>query len=718
MKKWRIGIRAKLFFLSLFLFAIPWLGYKYVWELEAYLRLGQEQTLVGTARAVATALHERPKLFNNQAAYLKDVKPGTDLYAHKISHPVELDGELDDWREYWHLTLEYNQNNLIEVNTPYHKNSLHFRHMVGQHQDYLYAMFDVTDDKLVYRPKTSLFVDHNDFVQIALIDPYGQFKRYIVAPFEAGWVNAYLLSETEKGNKPIALQTKIQGYWKETAHGYNVELRFPLSMMSSKIAFVVGDVDDELGRALKYTLGTANPSGSDKLGTVLVPSPEIENILKGLQYSNARVWVVDKHMRVLARSGSIHDSTGFDSSRFKSSAPLWWQHFEQKWLLPLYYQILTKPPTDFVDELQDAYELQGQDIQHALNGEPDSLWRLSTDQKAMILSAAHPIYINDEVMGAVVVEQTTHGIRTLRNQALEGLFHLILAVIGLGTLGLFLFASRISMRIRKLRNQTEAAIDHQGKIVADIQPSDVGDEIGDLSRTFYSVLGKLTQYNSYLENMAARLSHELRTPVAVVNSSLENMALEPQSEDNRAYIDRAQQGIQRLSKILQNMSEATRLEQTIQASEPEVFVVAELLNGCVEGYRMAYDERQFSLTCGDDKAHLSGSPDLFAQMLDKIISNAVEFSQPHSEIVLNSYVKNGRLWLSIKNNGDLLPDKMQGQLLDSMVSVRSQSDPNQVHLGLGLFIAKMVAEYHKGQIQLSNLADHSGVEVLLNFKLD
>ena len=55
----RFSIRLQLLVLSLFLFTIPWLGYRYVWELEQYLRTGQEQTMIGTARAVATALHEQ-----------------------------------------------------------------------------------------------------------------------------------------------------------------------------------------------------------------------------------------------------------------------------------------------------------------------------------------------------------------------------------------------------------------------------------------------------------------------------------------------------------------------------------------------------------------------------------------------------------------------------------------------------------------------------------
>ena len=75
----RFGLRTKLLLLSSFLFAIPWFGYQYVWEMEKYLRFGQEQTIIGTARALATSLHERPNLFNNQASFLPDVEKGKDL---------------------------------------------------------------------------------------------------------------------------------------------------------------------------------------------------------------------------------------------------------------------------------------------------------------------------------------------------------------------------------------------------------------------------------------------------------------------------------------------------------------------------------------------------------------------------------------------------------------------------------------------------------------
>nr|WP_136252574.1 proteobacterial dedicated sortase system histidine kinase [Ningiella ruwaisensis] len=730
LKRFGLGLRTKLLLFSSFLFVIPYLGYQFVWELETYLRIGQEQTLVGTARAVATALHERPALFDNQSAFLSDVRPSKDLYAHRIQYPIQLDGRLSDWQDYRALSLRYGAENLIEQSAVYSPESLNFEHMVGQYENFLYAMFDVTDDKVLFRPQNALRIDRNDFVQIALVNAMGEFRRYAIAPYSEGWVNAYALDTESSGINPLSLETKIQGQWRNTEKGYQLELRFPLDMVSSNIAFAISDVDDPQSRRVKYVMGTANPAKSDDLGTVLVPSPEIERIIRGLQYSNARVWVVDNHMRVLARSGNIQSAKGVqevnsydeqaikqdtNDARAESTNTGLWQRFEQAILLPLYYKILTKPPAEFIDDLSDAFALQGQDIANALSGRPDTLWRLSPDNKAVILSAAHPIYIDNEVRGAVVVEQTTHGIRTLRNQALEKQFNFILAVILLGIISLFLIASRISSRIRRLRDNTENAIDASGKIVGQIVPSNSADEIGDLSRSFHQVLGKLSQYNHYLENMASRLSHELRTPVAIVNSSLDNLMLDPDAADRHIYVERAKQGISRLSKILNNMSEATRLEEAIKRSEAQKFMLAEVLSGCIDGYRMTHPEFTFVYENELPDASLRGSPELFAQMLDKILSNAIDFSEHKDPIIVRVFEKQKAIAVSVSNRGALLPDNMKHQLLDSMVSVREGKSSSSSHLGLGLYIAHMIVKYHGGELSIDNLPDHTGVIVLMRF---
>ena len=80
-----------------------------------------------------------------------------------------------------------------------------------------------------------------------------------------------------------------------------------------------------------------------------------------------------------------------------------WLTFENNILKPLYEIILTQPPRNFIDQLYDSENLTGKHIESALAGEPMSQWRLSTDQQAVVLSAAYPIFIDEHVKGAVIV---------------------------------------------------------------------------------------------------------------------------------------------------------------------------------------------------------------------------------------------------------------------------------------------------------------------------
>jgi dedicated sortase system histidine kinase len=432
--------------------------------------------------------------------------------------------------------------------------------------------------------------------------------------------------------------------------------------------------------------------------------------------------VVDQHQRVLAQTGDIRASNSiWDLPQENANADeSLLKKLERNVLLPLYYKVLTRPADDFVDELFDAARLEGNHISLALEGNPSSQWRLTPDRRAVILSAAYPIWIDNKVMGAVIAEETTNGIKSLRNKALEKLFNIILAVMSLGTLALFLFASRISSRIRKLRNETEQAIDEQGKIRHQIKGSTTRDEIGDLSRSFASIVSRLGQYTHYLENMSSRLSHELRTPVAVVRSSLENLAMQPMEEDAKVYMERAQEGITRLNKLITNMSEATRLEQSLQSAEKESFNLLDLLKGCVEGYKFAYKDVNFELDLPEQPLPINGAPEHIAQLMDKLVTNAVEFSQQDSPIKVIAVREKNQARFAIRNVGPALPEQMKDRIFDSMISVRPQVQQKQPHLGIGLYIARLIAQFHQGKVQAQNWQqdEQSGVEVIVTIPLE
>jgi len=247
--------------------------------------------------------------------------------------------------------------------------------------------------------------------------------------------------------------------------------------------------------------------------------------------------------------------------------------------------------------------------------------------------------------------------------------------------------------------------------------SQAGDEIGDLSRSFKSVLDRLSQYAGYRENMASRLSHELRTPLAVVRSSLDNLRQQLLPDESRVYIERAQGGLSRLSEILTRMTEATRLEQSLIDVERERFDLGTLVKACVEGYRAAFPRRAFVCETPDEPLPIDGAPDLVAQMLDKLAANAQEFATVDTPIVMTLTRVADTVQLAVMNEGPPLPEGMHEQLFDSMVSVRPGTGGDVPHLGLGLYIVRLIAEFHDGAARADDRDDGKGVVVTVSIPL-
>ena len=438
-------------------------------------------------------------------------------------------------------------------------------------------------------------------------------------------------------------------------------------------------------------------------------SDEMQLILKSLARAESRVWIVDQNARLLALVGDLRGNKSEEQA-----APLDWA---TRLVHPLTAVALERPTEDFDDALPEA-EIQSGVAASALQGVPARRTRASVDGRAQILSAAYPIWSGEQVIAAVVAEETTNTARSVYNRALEQVVAVTLIAFLAGAFALLAFASRLSTRLGRLRDEAEAAIDSQGRVRKLIAGSTAGDEIGDLSRSFSTVLERLGEYNRYLENMAGRLSHELRTPITVVRSSLENLRLHPLPADAGVYLARANDGLKRLDTLLTRMSEATRLESLVRSQSRERFDARAVVQGMVAGYATAYPGRRFELDAPDAPVWLAGSPDLYAQMLDKLVANAGDFATGDEPIRVRLEPRGAEAILTVSNRGPRLPQAMAGKLFESMVSVRAHASGGEPHLGLGLYIVRLIAEFHGGAAQALDREDGSGVVIKVATPID
>ncbi|MEE9575661.1 MAG: histidine kinase dimerization/phospho-acceptor domain-containing protein, partial [Gammaproteobacteria bacterium] len=662
MKNVRFTIRLKLLVLSLAVLSIPYLGYEYLRELDRYLRTGLESSLMDAARAVAGPLHEQYTLF----PYTQNTAENS-LFIQKLQTPIQLDGYTDDWLDYLGWSKVYQNEN-----TKGEKSKLSYKLILGQTGNNLKILLQVQDPSVTYQKPDSETILNSDHVELVIADEYSVKRRYYFTTSAPGRFNPFqidtMIDEWYERREHVRYVTNIIAEWQQTELGYNLEISLPLYLLNERLGFIVRSIEVSENGMVESSVGSAGSGTSTMPGRLIKPSGEIEKVIARLDdREGRRLWVLDSAAQVLSSQGNLQ------------------KDFSDQPLNIFYSFILPVNPKNFKDDLAGASRLQGDEVKMALQGSVTSRWRASPDGKAIIVSAAAPIWIDDEVRGAAVVEETTNSILMLQRNALVSLFNKTLLVFFVITLTLLIYATRLSVRLRRLSLDASEAIDEHGRVIGKITGSSASDEIGDLSRSYASMLDRLKEYNSYLESLAGKLSHELRTPMAVVQSSLDNLQSECSSKDAE-YLERAQDGIKRLNMLVLRLSEAARLEQALQTAEVEFVDLTHLLNRCGEGYKLAYPEFDFNVVTPSIKIEKNISTDLFTQMLDKLVGNAIDFSSPGKPIKI-ILEKNKLTVISIINYGSVLPLEMKAQLFNSMVSFRAKKD-EQPHLGLGLHIAK------------------------------
>jgi signal transduction histidine kinase len=99
-------------------------------------------------------------------------------------------------------------------------------------------------------------------------------------------------------------------------------------------------------------------------------------------------------------------------------------------------------------------------------------------------------------------------------------------------------------------------------------------------------------------------------------------------------------------------------------------------------------------------------------MLDKLVANAVEFGRG-GLVEIRLEREGDEALLSVSNEGPPLPDTLADHLFDSMVSVRSGFDAGEPHLGLGLYIVRLIAQFHGGSAEATNRPDGKGVIIFV-----
>ncbi len=678
-------LHKQLILLSLFTLSLPWVGCQYIKEMNSSLKQNQESALVARAQAITASLGSNAKVIEK----LKQLTASDDtpvFYAHSLSSLPLIDGYKDDWKSFGYKAFPLPLIDLREYNPNLNQRTI--RYIAGTDNKKLFLFIQIEDPSIeYYAPSKNL--NNSDHLVVSLSSSAKE-DQYIVLASAPGPTNVRTLDSLNNIQNKFALGT--QAVWRESNLGYDIELMLPIKTDTQAVSIKVFNASDALQSIDERSQVT-------ELLPIVSQSPQLTNELKIFRQQGIKLQIATLQNALAASTGDI-------------SSP------DQTALFQLFQKRLSsffvgRKPISTLNEPEKDGFFQSKEVSQALSGEPSVSWYSKNNLE--FARAAYPISMLDDEspLAALVIEQNSNNLSVTTQYAFNRLIlYSVLVMLG-AAFCLVIYATWLSLRIKKLSKAATQAISDSGKITENFPTFKSKDEIGELSRNYAQLLARLKEYTNYLKTLSSKLSHELRTPLAIVRSSLDNLEHESLPDQARTYADRAKEGTTRLSNILNAMSAASRVEQAISSAELEKIPCDELLLNLKEAYKDVYSDVTFGLNIQPSSKGFSllASGELLVQLLDKLVDNAADFCPPKGLIELGLYRTDTHIVITVRNEGPPLPSHMQSQLFDSMVSVRDKGDPSEEghHLGLGLYIVRLIADFHQGEVQGYNIPDLSGV---------
>jgi two-component system sensor histidine kinase ChvG len=691
-------LRTKLLLLALTTLTLPWAGCQYAREMESVLRESEQQSLLAVATTVAGSLKGRQELlFRGDSLPALEAASARDITPVVLAGAPVIDGRVDDW--------DTDDRNLVRVAGP---GGDSLRLLAATHERWLYLALLVRDDHWVFDASELSPLDPallGDRVWLAFDDRRGGQQRLFFGATGPGPVRGRRIETREYGREQAVEEPRIDAVWQRSRDGYVLEMGIPLTLVGQHIGVLVDDRDRR--GAIRASYGTLDVADLSATGRLIAASPDLNEHLRQFSQPGVELTVVSATNAILTRLDA--PALPGDYTKMRGFLPRMYRLFLDGGLIPR--------------NVSDAERQRAaQDLtKRAAAGTPATSRFAGRYENRVIIAAAAPIYAADgkQVIGVIQLAQTADRWLTLRDRALTRLLNLTVIVTLFAVVAAFWFAGRMTLRISRLGAASETALGREGNLSRVLPESGAKDELGDLSRSFSSLLGRLDEYTGYLRTLAGKLAHEIRTPLTIIRSSLENLESEAQAaggmgDNARTYIARAREGSERLGAILTAMGAATRVEEAIAHSERQRFDLTPLVRGAVDAYGSAFKSRRFECDAPGEPIFIEGAPELIVQMLDKLIDNAVDFSADGATIRVGLVADANTVELSVANPGPPLPPDSEARLFESLWQSRTDAD-KRPHFGLGLYIVRLIAEFHGGTASAANLPDGTGAIFSIRF---
>lgn len=255
---------------------------------------------------------------------------------------------------------------------------------------------------------------------------------------------------------------------------------------------------------------------------------------------------------------------------------------------------------------------------------------------------------------------------------------------------IYAWSNRVLVKIKRLRHKTEHFASSQ---YIEGESFVIDDELNMLSKVIDETRRNLKEKEEYKNHMFQNLSHELKTPIAVIDSYVEAIEDGMVEEQNGLRVIGEQTNkLKKQVETLLCFNKIDYLKEQLAVINSRIQIV-QIISQSVDNYKMQRTDIEFILNENEKEVEFYGTVDMWQTVVDNILSNFLRYAK--SKIIITIY--DGRL--EFFNDGEKIPEDMLEKIFSPYIK------GNKGQTGLGLAIAKRITDIFKCDIYAQNLEE-------------
>ncbi len=265
----------------------------------------------------------------------------------------------------------------------------------------------------------------------------------------------------------------------------------------------------------------------------------------------------------------------------------------------------------------------------------------------------------------------------------------------------------------------------EGDLTARVDVKSTGDvkELGIMFNEMADILTlnieKLKEVENLRRELIANVSHDLRTPIAIIRGYAETLQMKESTiteEKRKQYINTVSESAEKLDRLVNELFELSKLEANQVQAKKEPFIISELVADIINKYQLIAKNKNISI----DTELSKELPPVFAdislieRVMQNLIDNAMKFTPQGGKITIKTTKSsNSKVEVTVSDTGIGIPEDEREQIFARYYRANNFTDLKN-STGLGLAIAKKILDLHNSTLDLKS-KEHEGSS--FNFKL-